>query len=131
MIGVDTNVLLRLFLRDDEEQRARAERCIESATRDAAIMINPIVLSEFAWTLARVRRLQRDDVADYIERLLSADDLSVLFSAAAHSALKAYRTGKADFADYFLASINAEAGCSTTVTFDESALDFDAFSPIP
>jgi predicted nucleic acid-binding protein len=63
MIGVDTNVLLRLFLRDDEEQRALAERCIERATREAAIMINPIVLAEFAWTLARVRRLQRDDVA--------------------------------------------------------------------
>jgi predicted nucleic-acid-binding protein len=131
MIGVDTIVLLRLFLRDDESQRGRAERCIEHATRESAIMINPIVLAEFAWTLSRVRRLKRDDVADYIERLLSADDLSVLFPAAARRALLAYRSGKADFADYLLASINSEVGCRTTVTFDENALDFGAFSPVP
>jgi predicted nucleic-acid-binding protein len=37
MIGVDTNVLLGLFLRDDEEQRARAERSIERATRESAL----------------------------------------------------------------------------------------------
>jgi predicted nucleic-acid-binding protein len=36
MIGVDTNVLLGLFLRD-EEQRARAERSIERATRESAL----------------------------------------------------------------------------------------------
>jgi predicted nucleic-acid-binding protein len=122
MIRVDTNVLLRLFLRDDEEQRARAELRIERATREPAIMINPIVLAEFAWTLARGLRLQRDDLADYIERLLSADDLSVLFPAAAQSALNAYRNGTAYFADYFRASINAEVGCSTTVTLRQRRL---------
>jgi hypothetical protein len=40
------------------------------------------------------------------------------------------RNGKADFPDYFIASINAELGCDT-LTFGRPALDFEEFSAVP
>ena len=33
-------------------------------------------------------------------------------------ACEAYRTGRADFADYLIGAVNRHAGCSETVTFD-------------
>ena len=94
-------------------------------------MINPIVLSEFAWTLSRSFKLSRESVAGHLDDVLEADDLEVAFRAAATRAIAAYRAGRADFPDYFLACINSELGCRTTVTFDQAARDFTEFSPVP
>lgn len=131
MIGLDTNVLLRLFMADDEEQRDRAERAVATAISSGSLRINAIVLVEFAWTLARAFKLPRDRVADLVEAVLSADDLDVEHTRSARNALVTYRRSRADFPDYFLAEINRAAGCETTLTFDRKATDSDTFTAVP
>jgi predicted nucleic-acid-binding protein len=131
MIGLDTNVLLRLFIEDDPGQSDRARRFVNAAAADEPCVINPIVLAEFAWTLARNFKKKRPEVARLIEGVLSMDDLDVPFRRAARGALVAYRDGRADFPDYFLAAINAELGCVSTATFDRDALDYPVFSSVP
>jgi predicted nucleic-acid-binding protein len=130
MIAIDTNVLLRLYLRDDPAQTRKAEACLIAAAKDSPVMVNLIVLSEFAWTLARNKGLDRDAVADYIEQLIEADDIEIQNAGAARRALAAYRDGAADYPDYLLAAVNVELGCRTTMTFDRDALDYDAFSAV-
>ena len=105
MIGLDTNVLLRLFVVDDEAEVQRARRFVGAAVRDDTVLVNGIVLS--------------------------ADDLQIVHRSAAERALASYSRGKADFADYFLAEINAELGCGATFTFDVDALNSPNFSPVP
>ena len=119
MIGLDTNVLLRLFIEDDPAQSNRARSFVDAATADEPCVVNPVVLAEFAWTLARNFKKKRHEVAHLIEGILSMDDLEVSFRHAAQDALAAYRAGKADFPDYFLAEINLELGCASTATFDQ------------
>ena len=51
MIGVDTNVLVRIFASDDAQQAASAIRVIDEANR-GQIFVNVVVLAEFAWTHA-------------------------------------------------------------------------------
>jgi predicted nucleic-acid-binding protein len=131
MIGLDTNVLLRLFIEDDSAQCERARRLVDAATTDEPCLVNPIVLAEFAWTLATNFKKTRSEVARLIEGVLSMDDLQIPYRHAAQGAAAAFRTGRADFPDYFLAAINAELGCASTATFDLAALDFPAFSPVP
>jgi predicted nucleic-acid-binding protein len=131
MIGLDTNALLRLFVEDDPAQSERARRFVDAAAADEPCVVNPLVLAEFAWTLARTFKKKRPEVARLIEGVLSMDDLEVPFRHAAQGALSAYRSGKADFPDYFLAEINIELGCASTATFDRAALDSSAFSPVP
>jgi predicted nucleic-acid-binding protein len=131
MIGLDTNVLLRLFVEDDPGQSERARRFVDAAAADEPCIVNPVVLAEFAWTLARNFKKKRPEAARLIEGLLSMDDLEVAHRRAAERALAAYRSGKADFPDYFLAEINLELGCASTATFDVAALDSPAFSPVP
>ncbi len=125
MIGLDTNVFLRLFVEDDPEQCARARRFVTAAVSENVCFVNPVVLAEFAWTLGRRMKRKKPDIVRLIEQALTADDLEIAHRAAAARALDAYRGGGADFADYYLAQINQECGCATTVTFDSDALELD------
>ena len=52
MIGLDTNVLLRLVEDSDPQQRARADALVRAQSVQGCY-VNPIVLAELAWTLAR------------------------------------------------------------------------------
>jgi predicted nucleic-acid-binding protein len=131
MIGLDTNVLLRLFVEDDPQQNERARGFFEAVSARETCVVNPVVLAEFAWTLVRGFRKKRREVAHLIAEVLSADDVEISNRSAAERALTAYRSGNADFPDYFLAEINLELGCASTATFDKAALDSSAFSPVP
>jgi predicted nucleic-acid-binding protein len=131
MIGLDTNVLLRLFVEDDPQQNERARSFFEAASARETCVVNPVVLAEFAWTLVRGFRKKRREVAHLIAEVLSADDVEISNRSAAERALTAYCSGKADFPDYFFAEINVELGCASTVTFDKAALDSSTFSPVP
>jgi hypothetical protein len=68
MIGLDTNVLLRLFVEDDPLQSDQARRFVGAAAADAPCVVNPVVPAEFAWTLARNFKKKRPEAA----RLISA-----------------------------------------------------------
>lgn len=131
MIGLDTNILLRLFVEDDAGQSERARRHVDAATTYEPCLINSVVVAEFAWALAKKMKRNRTEVARLVEEVLSADDLHIPDRRAVERALAAYRAGKADFPDYFLAEINLELGCASTATFDRAALDHSAFSPMP
>jgi predicted nucleic-acid-binding protein len=131
MIGIDTNVLLRLFMGDDIEQLQRAQACFAEAAEQGPIHVNAVVLSEFAWTLAKGFKIPRGRLAAHIEDLLAADDVDVMYRPAAAAAVQAFRAGRADYPDYYLAEINAIVGCTKTVTFDKDALDHARFAPVP
>ena len=119
MIGLDTNVMLRVFEGSDAAQTRRAEQTIKQESE--ACLINPIVLCEFAWTLDRTYAVERPVIADHLDRILQAPEFIVPFDAAATAAVGRYRKGPADFADYYLSEINRALGCTTTATFDRDA----------
>jgi predicted nucleic-acid-binding protein len=131
MIGLDTNVLLRLFIDDNRRQYERAREFVDATTSDGSCVVNPIVLAEFAWALGRSFKKKRAEIEHLVAEVLSADDLEIPFRRAALNALAAYRAGKADFPDYLIAEINAELGCASTATFDRAALDSPSFSAVP
>lgn len=129
MIGLDTNVVLRLFDRSNIQQTRIAENLIaERAANDDACLLNPIVLAEFVWTLDRTYKLDRLVIADHVERLLQAPEFVVPFLDEAEAALVRYREGAADFADYFLSSIIRWLGCASTMTFDRRAGEDERFT---
>ncbi|HWF96731.1 MAG TPA: type II toxin-antitoxin system VapC family toxin [Xanthobacteraceae bacterium] len=132
MIGLDTNVLLRLFVEEDDPQQSeRARAFVERVGSDQPCLVNAVVLAEFVWALAKPLRRPKGEIVKYLEALLDADDLEIERRSAARAAVEAYRVGKADFADYLLAGINAELGCASTASFDAEALKSKLFSPVP
>jgi len=57
VIALDTNVLLRFFLRDDEEQGEAAEKLMLQLTLDEPGFVSREVLVELVWALEYTFRL--------------------------------------------------------------------------
>ncbi|TBW33947.1 PIN domain-containing protein [Siculibacillus lacustris] len=131
MIGIDTNVLLRLLIRDDEVQFARLVAHIEAGAWAGGVVVNLVVLVEAVWVLTKQLRRPKPEVIGFIEDLLATDGLSLQQESLVVRALAIWRTAKCDFADCLIAELDREAGATTTLTYDEDALLLPAFSPVP
>lgn len=128
MIGLDTNVLLRLLVRDDPAQYETAARFVkDSVAHGETLFINRIVIAELVWALARTYRRSRDEIAHAIEQILMTAEFEIEGSTQAWLALAQYRSSPADFADCLIGAANRAAGCTVTVTFDRVAAKLDTF----
>jgi predicted nucleic-acid-binding protein len=121
MTGLDSNILIRYFQRDDPRQTALAERLIDSRTPDDPGWIAVPVLMELIWVMTRVYKVRRDAVVALLEGLLGSDDLVLEHEERMARAFERYRVGRAEFADYVISECSRDVGCSRTVTFDEIA----------
>ncbi len=132
MIGLDTNVLARYIVRDDEKQSKAATRLIESrCTADNPGLVSSIVLCELAWVLTRGYGYRRDMVGRVIARILSVQELQVEDAESAWRAVRLFEQGKADFADYLIGISNRENKAEVTYTFDGKAAESDLFKMVP
>jgi predicted nucleic-acid-binding protein len=121
MIALDTNVLVRLVLQDDERQARAAEQAVIRARRQqTALFVSDVVLCEFVWVLTRRARLSRADIADAVEQLLHTELIVVSESIVCENALAAYRAGRGDFADYLIREQARAAEASEVLTFDRA-----------
>ena len=67
MIAVDTNVLLRYLLWDDEEQATKADKLINGSTH---VLITDVVLTETLWTLkGKKYKLAKPAMIDVVNSL--------------------------------------------------------------
>lgn len=135
MIAVDTNILLRYLLGDDEQQTGKASSLING--NDLAL-ITDVVLAEVVWTLAgRKYQLNKEEIVNTIEALFKEPNLCFEEDQVVWRALYAYRSAEpvkvgkhrkeADFADALIAykaqTIAAAQGVRLQAfyTFDRAA----------
>ena len=131
MIGLDTNVLVRYIVRDDEKQTEEAARIIESqCTMRKPGLISIVVLCELAWVLSRGYKLNRDTISTILQSILSVEELRVQMAEIAWLALDHYKNGKADFPDYVIGVSNRKGKAKVTCTFDKKAAESDLFQLI-
>ncbi len=128
MIGLDTNVLIRYIVQDDPAQSALATRIIETRCSESDPgWVNDIVLVELVWVLRRAYQYKRKLIAELLQTMLVARELEFSSKSQILAAVSDYRQGQADFSDYLIAHRNHQAGCTTTVTFDQNAGKHPAF----
>lgn len=126
MIALDTNVLVRLVLQDDEKQARTAERLVVRARREQVpLYVADVVLCELVWVLTRRAGLARAVIADALDRLIRTELITFSDSGVVERAARAYRAGKGDFADYLIREASLLAGAADVATFDR-ALKGDA-----
>ncbi len=119
MEAFDTNVVVRLCVRDDEEQFRRAEIIFRQATSGAGAWLSSVVLVELTWVLRVAYKFDRKMTADTLRRLLATDGVHVEDDATVRLALAAFEAGTADFADYFILESARRDGALPLHTFDE------------
>lgn len=116
-VAVDTNVLVRAVMRDDQVQ---ADIAIKVLTEAHLIAVALPCLCEFVWVLLRVYGLQSSDAAAAIRALLSAANVEVN-RPAAEAGLGVLEAG-GDFADGVIAFEGKWLGGETFVSFDKKAM---------
>lgn len=120
MIGLDTNVLVRYIVRDDPKQATVATELIEKrCTPEAPGWINLIVVCELTWVLQRAYGRPREDIAGVLETILTSNELKVESADTVWQALRKFRKGTADIADYLIGGGNAMHDAAPTFTFDK------------
>jgi predicted nucleic-acid-binding protein len=112
MTTVDTNVLVRIMVRDDSRQAARASAFLD---REERIFVPKTVVLELEWVLRSAYKVRRADILSGIRSFLAVNNVEVEDGLAVAEALHWYEQGL-DFAE----SLHiASAGRDTTfATFD-------------
>ena len=128
MIGIDTNLLLRLIVNDDERQSLAVERFIQQLTSaDAPCYISNIVLVETVWVLETAYGFDRAMVADTLIMLFEVEQFDFESPEDVAAAIEEFRQNRAEFADCLLGRMNLFAGCEYTITFDRKAAKLPGF----
>lgn len=125
-IAIDTNVLLRYLLQDDEVQARRAKALIQG---DTLVLITDIVLVETLWTLkGKKYRIDKPTLIHVIDSLLQEPTMIFEDDATVWQALQDYRQTSADFPDALIVRKAAHTALSKgepysgTYTLDHRAL---------
>jgi predicted nucleic-acid-binding protein len=114
MRAVDTNVLVRLIVRDDERQTAAAERFITGGA-----WVPLLVLAETVWVLSTVYGATARHIAVMVEMLLDHRDLVVQDAGTAAAAAALFRSKPAlGFSACLVLEAARKAGHLPLGTFD-------------
>lgn len=113
----DTNVLVRVIVRDDPRQAQEAERILREASR---IAVTLPCICEVVWVLRTGYRLTREEVGGAIRTLLDASNVEVN-RLAAEAGLAILDAG-GDFADGVIAHEGRWLGGEEFVSFDRRAV---------
>lgn len=122
-IAVDTNVLVRLLVRDDEAQYMAARRLVDRANAaEEPVLILLAALLETEWVLRSRYQLDKASIAGVFNALLESSDVEFEDSATVEEALYVWaQHSNADFADCLFAARAVHLGRTRFVTFDAAA----------
>lgn len=112
MIAVDTNILARLLLRDDEAQYRKAVRLFGDGRDHTA---PPTVILELVWVLSGYE-FEREKIASSLKALLGLPNFKPKRKAEMMAAINLYEAGL-DFSDAFHLALSD--GDDALITFDD------------
>jgi predicted nucleic-acid-binding protein len=116
-ISVDTNVLVRFVVRDDENQWRAAVKILQDAE---IVAISMSCLCESVWVLKKSYRFGQEEISAVVDTLLDAGNV-VVNREAVEAGLATFKAG-GDFADGVIAYEGSMVGGETFVSFDKKAV---------
>ena len=118
---VDTNIFLRLLVKDDE---TKAKACVnlikDSKQNDFTLYVLPVTLLEIVWVLEKVYKYEKKAVRELTEAILNTPELKCEMEDVFRQALETYETRNVKFADAVMGYWGLERGVSTVFTYDEN-----------
>ena len=121
MRAIDTNILVRLVVRDDEKQ-ARAALALVGG----GAWVSHIVLAEAIWVLRSAFGLARGELVNTLDNLLKHETLEIQDADVVAAALEIFRAEKkVDFTDCLVLESARRAGRRPLMTFDRDLAKLD------
>ncbi len=128
MLGIDTNVLVRFLVRDDDIQFEKARRLIKrEAAAGRRVFVSQLVLLETEWVLRSRYVVPKNQIIEAISGLLDSTDVQFEDEPAVEQAIFVWKDSAADFADCLIGARNRRLGCRATATFDVKASRLPGF----
>jgi len=130
--GLDTNIVVRLLVRDDERQAQRARRLLVHAEENKeALLVTNVVVLELLWVLRSTYSFSRTEVLDALELLADLPVIKLQSHDAVRQLVLSGRAGREDLADLLIGLAGRRGGCESTFTFDRKLVRSELFSPVP
>ncbi len=118
-ICVDTNILLRILVKDDADQMEKALAVIKNAHRlGYKLHVLPVAILEVVWVLEKVYRLSSSRIREIVEGIIFTPGLKVEKAQVFLEALRDYEEKNIKFADALMAYWALSENLSGIVTFD-------------
>jgi predicted nucleic-acid-binding protein len=128
MIGIDTNVLVRFLLRDDETQFQKANKLIQREVKGGqGVLVSQLVLLETEWVLRSRYDFSKNQILQVIASLLDTVGIHLEDEQSVEEAIHHWKEAGVDFADCLIAARNRRLGCTATATFDIRASKVPGF----
>ena len=128
MLGIDTNILVRFLVQDDESQFEKARKLIKrEVAAGRRVFVNQLVLMETEWVLRSRYSVPKNQIIGAISGLLDASDVQFEDEPAIEEAIFIWKESTADFADCLIGAKNRRLGCRATATFDLKASKLPSF----
>jgi predicted nucleic-acid-binding protein len=115
MIAVDTNVLARFFINDEEDREAAKQRPAAIAALSEKVFVPMSVILEFEWVMRGFYELPRKEIQRVLESLCGLANVQIENRVSVLTALDAYQNGL-DFADAL--HLARADFCSAFLSFD-------------
>lgn len=120
MAAIDTNILIRFLVRDDEGQFQQVLALFEEY-HERSLRINVHVIVEAAWVLSGSYNYSKDELIQTFRHLINTEALDVQNDKIIEKALDMYELSNADFEDCLITAQNEFTNHSPTFTFDKKA----------
>lgn len=121
MTGIDTNVLVRFFTKDDPDQTLRAKKFLRTLTMQEPGFVSLICLIELVWVLRSQYDFDKKQLIQRLEQLIDSREIVLESQSAVEQSLRKFAGAKVDFADCLIERCGHAFGCRHTVTFDFGA----------
>ncbi|HWH81481.1 MAG TPA: type II toxin-antitoxin system VapC family toxin [Burkholderiaceae bacterium] len=119
MIGIDTNILLRLWLNDDPAQARRIDALLaEHGRAPGSLLVTDVVLAEALWALRSAFDQGKPAQRLAVRSLLDETAFAFEDREAVERALTLFESGSCGFSDCLIVAKHGRQGCDFTATFD-------------
>jgi predicted nucleic-acid-binding protein len=119
-VFVDTSVILRLLVQDDDLKAKAVENLIRTAPEQGIVLhIFPVTMLEIVWVLEKVYKYKKKAVRELAEAIINTPQLKVELADVFLKALKVYEEKNIKFADAVMGFWGMNKGITTAYTYDE------------
>ena len=128
MKGIDTNILVRFLIGDDEQQAKKVYNIFKKAESEKDELFVPLlVVLELIWVLESVYEISRADILDSIREFLLLPILRFEHKSVLQQFTLSAQANRYDLADLLIAHSAKMQGCETVLTFDKKVSKFKLF----
>ncbi|MCF6319636.1 MAG: type II toxin-antitoxin system VapC family toxin [Proteobacteria bacterium] len=128
MKALDTNVLVRFLMADDEKQTASVYELFKKSEKNKQeLFITILVILELLWVLESVYEINRQNIVNSLSDMMQMPIFKFEHHLSLQQLVIAAKDTNTDLSDLLIAQCAKSLGCKVTLTFDKKAAKTQLF----